>query len=113
MPYKFSRCICLETPDFAAMVAFYRDTMGLSIVHEHPGSAELNASPVRLFVDERPTANVVFEFLVPHLEDARKELTTLGCRELRWEGKGGCCYMADPFGFIFNLFEEPRSFEQR
>ncbi|MDZ4723257.1 MAG: VOC family protein [candidate division Zixibacteria bacterium] len=111
MPYKFSRCLCLESPDSEAMITFYRDVLGLPLVHQHPESAEFNAHPTRLFIDNRPSRNVIMEFLVPDLEEARVELTEYGCREVRWEGKGGCCYLVDPFGFIFNLYEEPRAFE--
>jgi catechol 2,3-dioxygenase-like lactoylglutathione lyase family enzyme len=92
------------------MVSFYRDIMGLQIAHEHPESAEIIAGPVRLFLDQRPNTNVIFEFLVPDLETAKKELVEHGCEVVRWEGKGGCCYLRDPFGMLFNLYEEPRAF---
>lgn len=94
-------------------LALYRDLLGLELVHSHPDSVELNASPVRLFADRRGSANVIFEFLVPDLEAARAELTANGCTVVRWEGKGGCCYLADPFGFLFNLYEEPAAFHQQ
>lgn len=110
MPYKFSRCICLEVPDMERFLELYRDTLGLQVVHAHPDSVELNASPMRLFADRRPNANLILEFLVPDLEAARIELTEKGCSPIRWEGKGGCCYMVDPFGFLFNLYEEPAAF---
>jgi hypothetical protein len=29
-----------------------------------------------------------------------------GCKVLRWRGKGQDCYIQDPFGVIFNLWEE-------
>ncbi len=110
MPYLFSKCICLESPDQPNMVSFYRDVMGLQVAHEHPDSAEIAAGPVRLFLDKRPNLNVIFEFLVPDLESAKEELLASGCEVVRWEGKGGCCYLRDPFGLIFNLYEEPRAF---
>ena len=110
MPYQFSKCICIETPDQPAMVSFYRDVMGLPVAHEHPDSAEILAGPTRLFLDKRSNLNIIFEFLVPDLEAARSELLARGCEIVRWEGKGGCCYLRDPFGLLFNLYEEPRAF---
>jgi hypothetical protein len=46
------------------------------------------------------------EFLVPDVEVAKEELLQLGCEVVRWEGAGGPCYLRDPFGFMFNLYEE-------
>ena len=46
----------------------------------------------------------------PVPDNVVQELLEAGCQLIRWEGKGGCCYMQDPFGFMFNLFEEPGAF---
>jgi len=42
---------------------------------------------------------------VADLDKARNELMEKGCMVVTWEGKGNPCYMRDPFGFVFNLWE--------
>jgi len=42
---------------------------------------------------------------VTDLDKARNELMEKGCMVVTWEGKGNPCYMRDPFGFVFNLWE--------
>ncbi len=39
------------------------------------------------------------------LEAARQELVANGCKVLRWRGKGQDCYIEDPFGVIYNIWE--------
>ncbi len=46
------------------------------------------------------------EFCVDDLDVARDSLISKGCRVIKWEGKGKDCYLKDPFGMIFNLWEE-------
>ena len=43
----------------------------------------------------------------PRCEEACRELEARGCQVVVWEGKGGDCYMRDPFGLTFNLWEDP------
>lgn len=111
MPFKLSRYLCLQLPDISQALEFYNKVMGLEIVYQGPTSIELHGGQTRLFLDKGEHLGPVFEFLVPDLEKAREELLEKGCEVVRWEGKGNCCYMRDPFGFVFNLFEEPESFE--
>ena len=110
MPFKFSRCLCLQTENLDEAAAFYTRIMGLKIVHQEKHTVELEGGPFRIFLDKGENSGPIMEFLVPDVEKARQELLEAGCQLIRWEGKGGCCYMQDPFGFMFNLFEEPGAF---
>lgn len=110
MPFKFSRCLCLQSPDAQKMLAFYRDTMGLPQMNATDEMPELAGGPNRIFFDNGDLRGPIMEFLVPDLEKAREELLIAGCTVVRWEGKGQCCYMQDPFGFWFNLWEDPKEF---
>ncbi|MFQ6008502.1 MAG: VOC family protein [Candidatus Zixiibacteriota bacterium] len=111
MPFKFSRCICLQTPDQEKAVEFYRKVFGLEIAALEGNGVEFKADPCRLFIDKGERLGPIMEFLVPNVEAAKEELLKEGCEIVRWEGKGCCCYMRDPFGFVFNLYEEPESFD--
>ena len=48
----------------------------------------------------------VLELFVDDLEAAREVLETHGCKILRWRGKGQDCYIQDPYGVIFNIWEK-------
>ena len=112
MPFKFSRCLCLQVLDLDRALAFYHDVLGLEVVNQDPDGFELKAEPVRLFLDRGPHLGPIMEFLVPDVEKAKEELLHSGCQVVRWEGPGGCCYLRDPLGFVFNLYEEPGVFEE-
>lgn len=106
MKYRPSNCICFESPAGEHAVAFYRDILGLPVTKQDEKSTELDFFPIRLFIDQADRPQIVFELLVDDLEQAREELLQAGCHTVRWEGKGGCCYIRDPFGLTFNLYQE-------
>ena len=110
MPFKFSRCLCLQLPDLDLAVKFYQNVMGLKLISRKSDSAEFKAGQFRFFLDRGVSMGPIFEFLVPDVEVAKEQLLKVGCKIVRWEGKEGSCYMCDPFGFIFNLYEEPETF---
>jgi catechol 2,3-dioxygenase-like lactoylglutathione lyase family enzyme len=111
MPYKFSRCFAMQHPRSEELVVFYREKIGLNLVHSDTEEPEFDAAPVRLFVDNGEEQALIFELLVPDLEAARQDLVAKGCQIIRWEGRGKTCYVRDPFGFVFNVWEEPEAFE--
>lgn len=110
MPFKMSGNLLLRHPRFHEVAEFYRDVMGLEPFEEIDDEMGLKAGDTVLYL-EREEPGFVFEFTVPNLEAARKELEAAGCTVLVWEGKGGRCYVRDPFGSVFNLWEDPRAFE--
>lgn len=110
--FTFSRCVCLQVPDLDKAVAFYTETMGFKISSEKENTAELKAGPFRLFLDKGEFLGPIMEFLVPDAEAAKQKLLKAGCRIVLWEGKGNRCYMKDPFGVVFNLYEEPEAFKE-
>lgn len=105
MPYKVSQCVSYHHPAKDNVVKFYRDVIGLEVVSDTDDMAELTAGPLRLFVDRRDRQQLVLELIVDDLEEARKELVAAGCQVICWEGKGKDCYIRDPFGQVFNLWE--------
>lgn len=111
MPFTFSRCLCLQAPDADKVLRFYRDIMGLPMVNANDAPPELRAGQNQLFFDNGEPRGPIMEFNVPDLEKAKEELIAAGCTVVRWEGKGRCCYMQDPFGFWFNLWEDPAEFD--
>ena len=109
--YKYSRCVNFQVPDRDKAVRLYHDLMGLNIVSTDERFVELDASPIRMFVEQGPFLAPIMEIIVNSLEAARDELVKHGCTVVRWEGAGKPCYLRDPFGVHFNLWEDPKEFE--
>ncbi len=112
MSFKFSRCLCLQTPKADKAVEFYEKVMSLPVAERSGDTVEFKAGEIRLFVQEKEELGPIMEFIVPDLEKAKTELLKQGCQVLRWQGKGNDCFIRDPFGFIFNLWEEPNEFSK-
>jgi catechol 2,3-dioxygenase-like lactoylglutathione lyase family enzyme len=110
MPYKFSKCIAFHTTDYERAIEFYQNVFGFTIVESHEGYVEVEAGQNRLFLAKGDSPGKVHELIVPDLEAARDELVAEGCEVVRWEGKGKDCYIRDPFGFMFNLWEDAEAF---
>jgi catechol 2,3-dioxygenase-like lactoylglutathione lyase family enzyme len=99
-----SCCVAIQSPDPEAAHAFFVSVLGLE-PQETAGEREVQAPPLRIFSDSGEP-DVIFELLVDNADRGREELTGKGCKVVRWE-EGGCRYLEDPFGFKWNLFEEP------
>jgi catechol 2,3-dioxygenase-like lactoylglutathione lyase family enzyme len=105
MSYRMSKNINLKTPNLEEAVQFYREVLGLRIAEMGKDWARFDTGDITLFITEGRTLGPVTEFIVADLHKARKELLEKGCTVVTWEGKGKPCYMRDPFGFVFNLWE--------
>jgi catechol 2,3-dioxygenase-like lactoylglutathione lyase family enzyme len=111
MRYKMSGNLLLRHDRFREAAEFYRDVMGLEPFEEADDRVGLKAGDTVLYVKEHKIPGQVFEFLVPDLDVAHAELRAAGCEVLLWEGRGGSNYVRDPFGFVFNVWEDPGAFE--
>ncbi len=107
MTFRMSPNIAVRTSRFAEAVDFYTNVLGFPDRSDDPALADLDASPLNLFVIKDPEfRGPVLELFVDGLEQAREKLVANGCKVLRWRGKGQDCYVEDPFGVIYNLWEE-------
>jgi len=69
--------------------------------------ADLKADPLNLFIiEDDEFSGPVMELFVDDLEKARDVLVANSCKVLRWRGKGQDCYIQDPYGVIYNIWEE-------
>jgi predicted enzyme related to lactoylglutathione lyase len=107
MKFRMSPNVAVRTQQFDDAVEFYTNVLGFQDRSDEPQLADLDASPLNLFVIEDPEfRGPVMELFVEDLEEARKTLVENGCKILRWRGKGQDCYVQDPYGVIFNIWEE-------
>jgi len=108
MQFKFSKCVALQLPDLAEGKAFYSDILGLS-AKEISDGYHMSPGDGNLFIAESDTLRgPVLEFIVDDVEAAKKYLLQRGCKIVRWLGAGKDCYLKDPFGTVFNLWEEKK-----
>jgi catechol 2,3-dioxygenase-like lactoylglutathione lyase family enzyme len=112
MPFKLSCCINLRHPAQEHLVEFYKNVLGFEVKGKVGTAYELGTEPIRMFVDKDDPRELVLELIVPDLMEARDELVKAGCRVIKWEGKGQDCYIRDPFGTMYNLWEDPKAFEE-
>jgi catechol 2,3-dioxygenase-like lactoylglutathione lyase family enzyme len=99
--------IAVRTTRFSDAVNFYSEVLGFANRSVDPDLGDHDASPLNLFViEDDEVTGPVMELFVEDLEQAREELLLHGCEIIRWRGKGQDCYIRDPFGVTFNLWEK-------
>lgn len=108
MKYKVSKNIGFQVKNVDAAKLFYENVLGFkqpekSFVSE----IEFRTDHNNIFLIEG-TENLgpVMEIVVNNLEEAKQHLMENGFEVVRWEGKGKDCYVKDPFGMVFNVWEE-------
>jgi catechol 2,3-dioxygenase-like lactoylglutathione lyase family enzyme len=107
MTFKMSPNVAVRTKNFAEAVEFYSNVIGFVDRSSDPELADFDANPLNLFVlADDEFSGPVMELFVDDLDEARKILEANGCKVLRWRGKGQDCYIQDPFGVIFNIWEQ-------
>ena len=108
MKFRMSPNVAVRTECFSDAVSFYSGVLGFANRSSDPDLGDHDADPLNLFViEDDEIQGLVMELFVEDLEDARDELLAHGCQVIRWRGKGQDCYIRDPFGVVFNLWEMP------
>jgi catechol 2,3-dioxygenase-like lactoylglutathione lyase family enzyme len=108
MKFRMSPNVAVPTQnEFSKAVEFYTKVLGFHNRSEDPQVADLDASPLNIFIQEDAEfRGPVLELFVDDLEEARDLLVANGCKVLRWRGRKQDCYIQDPFGVTFNLWQE-------
>jgi catechol 2,3-dioxygenase-like lactoylglutathione lyase family enzyme len=107
MMFRMSPNVAVRTERLSEAVEFYSQVLGFENRSVDPDLADLDANPLRLFViEDQEFRGPVMELFVDNLEKARETLVANGCQVIRWRGKGQDCYVKDPFGVIFNIWEQ-------
>ena len=110
MKFRMSPNVAVRTKRFPDAVRFYSNVLGFANRSSDPALGDHDANPLNLFViEDDEIRGIVMELFVQDLEAAREELLAHGCEVIRWRGKGQDCYIRDPFGVIFNLWEKPKA----
>lgn len=109
MEFKMSTNIAVQTSDPEKAINFYTNILGFKNRINEPDFAGIDASPLRMFVQkDNQVSGLVMELYVDNLEEAKKILIDNGCKIIRWEGLGKDCYLEDPFGLRFNIWQNKK-----
>lgn len=108
MKYKVSENIGFQVKNVEEAKSFYENVLGFkqpeqSFVSEIGFRTEHNNI---FLIEGDKNLGPVMEIFVEDLEKAKQHLVENGCEVVRWEGKGKDCYVKDPFGMVFNVWEE-------
>lgn len=108
MKFRMSPNVAVRTQkQFPEAVEFYSNILGFRNRSTDPELADFDADPINLLVlEDDEFRGPVMELFVEDLDEARKYLEENGCKILRWRGKGQDCYIEDPFGVRYNIWEQ-------
>jgi len=107
MKFKMSSNVAVRTRDYQKAIDFYTGVLGFTNRSNDPEHAVIDAPPLTIFIDKGYDMNgPVLELFVDNLDEARDRLLAQGCEIIVWKGKGQDCYLQDPFGVIYNLWED-------
>ena len=108
MNYRMSKNIGLQVEDVEKAKLFYETVLGLKEPTESDvEEVEFRTNHNSIFlIQGSENLGPVMEIVVNNLEEAKVHLVENGCEIVRWEGKGKDCYVRDPFGMVFNVWEE-------
>ena len=108
MKFQMSPNVAVRTQkQFDEALEFYKNVLGFENRSTDPNLGDFDANPINIFVlEDDEFRGPVMELFVEDLEEARKYLEANGCKILRWRGKGQDCYIEDPFGVRYNVWEQ-------
>ena len=107
MKFELSKNVAVQTTEPDKAKEFYTKILGFKDRSNDPDFGGIDSGLLRIFVqDDKNVSGIVMELFVDDLEEAKKILTENGCKIIRWEGKGKDCYIEDPFGVRFNIWEK-------
>ena len=101
--FKASRDIIVRTDNWSAALRFYGSVLGLPITERGETIVGFETGSFCLYVERGKEHGPVFEFLVPDIEAAKRQLIAAGCTVIEENPKIPRCYIKDPYGMIFNL----------
>lgn len=106
MKYRMSNNVAIRTGNFTAAKEFYSRVLGFPDRSKDPALGDLDANPLNMFIiEDDEVGGIVMELFVDDLEQAKAHLVDNGCEIIRWRGKGQDCYVRDPFGVTYNIWE--------
>lgn len=107
--FRASRDVIIRTEKFTEAVHFYATVVGLGIMHQADRLVGFDAGAFVLYVEKGTAHGPVFDFYVPDLQAAKRNLIAAKCSIVEEDPAVPRCYVQDPFGLVFNIEQRARS----
>jgi predicted enzyme related to lactoylglutathione lyase len=101
--FKASRDIIVRTEKWSEALKFYGSVLGLPIVDRSKTIVGFETGSFCLYVEQGKEHGPVFDFLVPDIEAAKRQLVAAGCTVIEENPAIPRCYIKDPYGVVFNI----------
>ena len=101
--FKASRDIIVRTENWSEALKFYGSVLGLPITSQSETIVAFETGAFCLYVERGKKHGPVFEFLVPDIGEAKRQLVAAGCAVIEENPEIPRCYIQDPYGMIFNV----------
>jgi predicted enzyme related to lactoylglutathione lyase len=100
---KATRDIIVRTENWAEALKFYGSVLGLPVTHQGENITGFETGSFCLYVEPGKEHGPVFEFQVPDVQAAKRQLVAAGCTVIEEDPAIPRCYIRDPYGMVFNL----------
>ena len=101
--FKASRDVIVRTENWLEALKFYGSVLGLPMTDRGETIVGFETGAFCLYVERGTEHGPVFDFLVPDIEKAKRQLVAAGCTVIEENPKIPRCYIKDPYGMIFNV----------
>ena len=101
--FKASRDVIIRTEKWSAALKFYESVLGLPITQRSDTIVGFETGAFCLYVERGKEHGPVFDFLVPDIDEAKRQLLASGCTVIEEDPKIPRCYIKDPYGVVFNI----------
>jgi predicted enzyme related to lactoylglutathione lyase len=101
--FKASRDIIIRTENWSEALKFYGSVLGLPIVDRSKTIVGFETGSFCLYVEQGKEHGPVFDFLVPDIQAAKRQLVAAGCTVIEENPAIPRCYIKDPYGVVFNI----------
>jgi predicted enzyme related to lactoylglutathione lyase len=101
--FRSTREVIIRTEAWEEAVKFYESALGLKGTPCTATIMGFETGAFCLYVEKGLAHAPVFEFLVPDVQTAKRELVAAGCTVVEEDEALPRCYVRDPYGVVFNV----------
>jgi predicted enzyme related to lactoylglutathione lyase len=101
--FTSSRDIIIRTEKWSEALKFYESVLALPITKRNETIVGFETGAFCLYVERGKEHGPVFDFLVPDINEAKRQLLASGCSVIEEDPEIPRCYIKDPYGVVFNI----------
>jgi predicted enzyme related to lactoylglutathione lyase len=98
-----TRDVIIRTNAWAEATNFYGSVLGLPVTYQSETLMGFETGSFCLYVEKGNEHGPIFEFLVPDVQAAKRQLIAAGCTVQEEDASVPRCYIRDPYGVVFNI----------